>query len=285
MEAAAAITNFSLCDSPFPPPDWRWRRALSLASEGRYATRRRADTSIVRATHYLRALGRATSRRRLNTVLDRYNDLHQARQLTERRPDDALLVELQARLLTGQPTREICEHVGLTAEGIDTFESVFFAVRERLRYGDWITLCAVRLGECDADGRPSKASLIRLLAYVAGPLALEAARAYLIDNKDWSTRVEYADIPTGRLDQAVQTWIEVNMLPRGPKGDKIVAKLHLELLRQTGNERSPAEMTAVVARTVAERLESIARGTAENFVRTTPTPATGTVQVDPALAG
>jgi hypothetical protein len=51
---------------------------------------------------------------------------------------ERLRLEIEARLLAGQPTGEIAERTGLPAETIEAYEALFFCVSDKLECTDWI---------------------------------------------------------------------------------------------------------------------------------------------------
>lgn len=125
----------------FRSPSWRWDRVVSLVDRPSVPGRcTRQDDEFIRRgkTFYLQLRGnRSRDRRRLlfreEPGLYYAIDFHR-RQIED--PESALL--LQARILTAETDENIAKTIGLTPDTVCWYERMFFNVRDRLIYKDWI---------------------------------------------------------------------------------------------------------------------------------------------------
>jgi hypothetical protein len=102
-------------------------------------------------------------------------DLHYAHLLRQDRQTDLPAI-LEARILAGQDDQAIARTVGTIPEVIDSYELLFFHVRDRLDVEDWV-LQIVLAGEMRGNAVPTatqhKRLLYRLAGYAGGPQALK----------------------------------------------------------------------------------------------------------------
>lgn len=175
--------------NPLRPVDWRWQRAHSLVERGCYYVRRRDDEMTGRAVYFLRGLRRCTTPAQRARLQRDMPTLAEAFRITVHEPD--LEVQLQARLLAGQDVRDIATAVQLPAAVIDTYEALFYHVRDRLQARSWMTVAAI--GGPPGRNGSDTAPLLRTLAYYGGLPVLELVRPHLVGNADGRT----ADAATG----------------------------------------------------------------------------------------
>jgi hypothetical protein len=122
---------------PFRPPDWRWRRALWLAEEGKCSRKEPEDPRVLLARRFVVLWGGAASEEKKAALADRFPGVFYARELHARgQEDDRWVVE--ARVLADQPAEEIALRQNTTAEVISWYEALFFDVREQLHRRDWV---------------------------------------------------------------------------------------------------------------------------------------------------
>src|SRR5205823_3925434 len=124
-------------EDPQRPPDWRWGRAVERAETRGGSFRPCRDPYVVAAQRYREAWGRcrgAAGRQRLTT---RFPALDQAFRVYAD-PGDPYRHAVEARVLAGQPPADIADRTGLPAVVVLAYEAVFFDVRSRLRYPDYV---------------------------------------------------------------------------------------------------------------------------------------------------
>jgi hypothetical protein len=82
---------------------------------------------------------------------------------------------IEARILARQTNDEIAQCCGCTPETIETYEALFFNVRSRLDFPDFITTNVVDVSPVGDSQCPSVGSLWKLFAYLGGPHVLNFA--------------------------------------------------------------------------------------------------------------
>jgi hypothetical protein len=158
--------------SPLRPLTWRWRYAERIVERGKRPRRDSFDTPTALAVDYLRA--EANHNRQAHP---RYAQLRAAIELHQAGGDISHLI--QARILTGEPATAIAAVTGISAPVIDLYEQLFFHVSDRLNATDWVTHQAIRQGEWNPSS-PSRAVVLRQLAYFGGPLVLDTVTPLLV---------------------------------------------------------------------------------------------------------
>jgi hypothetical protein len=173
--------------SPCRPLDWRWRRACSLATQGRRVRPAQDDALTglaARFLSWLRAGAPARGRRPAS-----FADVAIARLLHEHGGLTRLAV--QARLLAGQDLEAIAACTGLPPATVAMYEALFFNVLDRLRAAAWVVGVAIGHGRGSA---PDPEAVLKAFAYGGGPLILgqvwpylagpDAARAFRLRPRD-----------------------------------------------------------------------------------------------------
>jgi hypothetical protein len=162
--------------SPFLPVAWRFLRAQCLHAQRRRA-RRRDDEWVRLALRYLRWLDKEQTghRRRAMRPLA---DVEQAWQLYQ--ANDAQRWHLEARLLIPEPLEQTARACDLELRTVETYEALFFQVKDRLDAPDHIAqrLLPRRAG-LGVDIKDTQ-GLLKLVAYRGGPCALEMALRVLL---------------------------------------------------------------------------------------------------------
>lgn len=167
-----------LPDSPFRPPDWRWRHAQGVAASGRRISRNRDDPESIAAIRYLRMLPGCRTDCDRARLAAQWPAHHAAHQLAE--SDGPLVWEVQAvqaRLLADQTDEEIAARCGPSAEAVHWYEALFFHVRDRLRARDWVMAHAIGGDLWHGFAGQPLGALWRYAAYSAGPHALDVVIA------------------------------------------------------------------------------------------------------------
>jgi len=163
--------------NPFRKPDWRWTRAWELFNSGQYYSPNRDDVATSRALSFVRAeFGISTPgyRRRL---MRRLGDVAAAHRIQG--GPNGIRLEIEARILARQTAQQIGRRVGLPADVIVTFETLFCNIADRLDASTYIS--AVVIGEAvpSGTGKPDFASLIKWTAYNGGGGPLDAMLRYV----------------------------------------------------------------------------------------------------------
>lgn len=168
--------------NPCRPPDWRWLRAVGIVDEGQQRPTRRRDGEenvvlIRKAVSFRRDFVEAVGSHNVMaqvSLADAYQSLVWAHQIYSDETRLQVRYAVEARLLARQTNREVAFSVGSTEDIIDIYEQLFFAVRDRLCYPDYIFQSV--LG-AELHGRLSTMDygmLWKLFAYIGGPYVLEA---------------------------------------------------------------------------------------------------------------
>jgi hypothetical protein len=128
---------FTSIHDPFRPPDFRWKRAAWLRTQGKYTRHNRDDEHTILAKRYQALYEKAVTPLQLAYLAEKMPGIYYAHQVYRRdEQDDRWTVE--ARLLAGQTPQEVADRCGITAEVVFWFETLFFDVRHRLGHIDWI---------------------------------------------------------------------------------------------------------------------------------------------------
>jgi len=172
--------------NPWRPADAWWQRAIGIIGHGHAGTSSRLDTLpgrswIRRAEEYLHACCTAKSRRERRELSIRYPAMYQAHQVySQARPQYRhLRSAIEARLLARQTSAEIAALHGCHTDTVDAYEALYFNVRDRLDYSDFVQNCLLNplvLGRTTALDR---GTFWKLFGYAGGPLMLDAVMAEL----------------------------------------------------------------------------------------------------------
>ena len=214
--------------SPFCPPDWRWRLAAALRS-GLLPRRRRLRDPRVAAAARLQAGLARPGRAEDRAVL--------AASRLRSEGDARRRLELEARVLAGQPAGAIAARLGLPADVVEAFEKLFFDVRDRLDAPDYIAAVAIgpalhRHGLVVDDA----GTLLKVIGYGYGPHVLDVLMAVLDDGSGRG-----ADAAEPGLSRLVRMAIAARALPAGGPGARGLLALHARLL---ADEREAADNAA-----------------------------------------
>lgn len=237
-------------------PAWRWERAQSLVSAGRYATPRRDDDWTRQAVHFLRDAGRCRRAKQLAKLARNHPDVFAARRLHEQGGDAVL--EAQARLLAGQTVEDIARLTDLPSSVIGCYELLFYNVTDRLHARDWITTMAIGWWRFDPAKGRDPATILRAFAFHGGPVVLSSLLPYILGGKAQLPPVNDSASPESHLDRAIRTAIEIDMLPYDEKTHRKLSKLHLELHNRAGSTTFRRSSEEFVAQNLNETLDNLA---------------------------
>lgn len=167
-EVETAFTASRLVASlALSPPHWRWARATLLAANpGREIPG--TDAVTLAASAFIRDRTRGTTKK---VNRDRVNaaDLFES--------DAAPRWRLEAMILTGLPTKQVAQKVGLEYETVETYEGLFFDVRSRLQAGSWIAAHTFGMKPFTGFGPDDLGALWRWVGYRRGEHALDLVYA------------------------------------------------------------------------------------------------------------
>jgi hypothetical protein len=237
-------------------PDHGWRSAQALARGGRDASAGRRPPEVREAAAYLRALGRAQDGRRRDAVRARWPDLAAADRLAvEGGPRNW---EVQARILARQSDAEVAARCDLTSGAVGRYESLFFAVRDRLAAGDWVHVNAIRPGPGPWGTFHDLGQVWRTLGYHGGVWVLDLVVAVTAGRPlpDWARGGPGADAAgrEERLRLRCGLLVDALMLPADADPFKLF-RLNEEALRARA-ARPPGPAAPSLARRAAEILQA-----------------------------
>ena len=154
------------------PPDWRWQRAVTLAREWRWPTRR--DDPLVRqAYQYLKWLRGASPRR---SPPGRFRHIELAHRIRTGGPSSVCLtsIAVEAGALAGHPPEPLAASFAMPLELLTIMEKLFFDVRDRLDDRDYIYAHEI-LPDLESSSEDDQdAALFKAAAYEFGWRVFEA---------------------------------------------------------------------------------------------------------------
>jgi hypothetical protein len=240
---------------PHHAPDWRWRAAQALARGGRDAAARLLP-EVREAAAYLRALGCAREDRRREAVRARWPDLAAAHRLAGE--DGPRLWEVQARILARQEDVEVAARCGLAPGTVRHYESLFFAVRDRLAAGDWVHVNAIRPGPGPRRTFEDLGAVWRALGYHGGVWVLDLVVAVTAGRPlpDWARDAPGAGRAgrEERLRLRCGLLVDALLLPADADPFELL-RLNLEALRARA-ARPPGPAAPSLARRATEILRA-----------------------------
>ena len=182
------------CNSqnPWRPPDWRWQRAVDCLAGGP-PPRERIDGResfiwIKRSMKFLDAYRRCKHDERLLTELAlRDPQRFWAHHLFTDESSKRSRFAVEAHILAHQTNRQIGYRTGCAEEYIESYEAMFFNVREKLRHTEYILNFV--FGGAVARGLKDREYdlLWKLMGYFYGPEMLAAMINGFV-NPQWVTR-------------------------------------------------------------------------------------------------
>src|SRR5271157_3617153 len=159
-------------ESPFRPPDWRWRLARLSLEEKLPRRPQLRDLWVRRCAKFMRA-DRVRSRScRPRRGLSSDHILSEAARIRFA-SDPLIAAELEAWILTGNHPELIAERCGLTVEAVEAYEVVFFDVRPHLQATSYILHRTIGPPIRYGFALDDLGSLWKFCAYMRGPHALD----------------------------------------------------------------------------------------------------------------
>jgi hypothetical protein len=166
-----ALQRHSVCRSPA----WRWQRARAIVAQGLTCTARTDDPPTRRVVEYLRACELPLSGSQAQGGVPADAVLYAAHRLYE--AEGLVRFIVRARLLARQSPAEVARLTSLETAVIETFEAIFFEVRDHLDARDWVANQVLWAGleanlPIDALG-----GALMAIGYQLGPAILDIALA------------------------------------------------------------------------------------------------------------
>ena len=164
--------------NPLRPTNWRWERARSLREAGKMRLAGSEDTWTKAALKLQLAQQRATEPSAQFAIAEAFPDLYYAHSLYRRLSGDEnkhpLRYMIEARLLADETDEQISSSSGVDPEIIKWYEKIFFNVRDKLQYHDYIL--AVAIGPALYTGMSEREYdlLWKTLGYLYGTKVLNA---------------------------------------------------------------------------------------------------------------
>lgn len=181
-----------MMQNPWRAPDWRWLRAQSIHEEtGHPATPRRDGPSgckwIKRAVRFFRLYNTMDDYGRGQLALE-MPALFWAHDVWHRQ-DQPSRWAIEAHLLARETDKEIGWKLGCAPEIIDAYEQIFFNVREKLDYKEYII--NVVMGQSITRGLSERHYdlLWKLFAFSGGPHVLDSMIGRMV-NATWCVRAD-----------------------------------------------------------------------------------------------
>ena len=165
--------------NPFRATCWRYNRVLHLADRPKVLPCASYDDELVREARDFFVLRRAAKRGdelAYNKAICSNPGMHYAFQLFEHYDSDARR-HIESRLLARQSNDEIASLSAMLSDGIETYEQLFFNIRDRFECSDWIVrqaIAPVSDSYSASDPHKNYELSMKFFAYFAGPVALNA---------------------------------------------------------------------------------------------------------------
>lgn len=159
-------------------PAWRYDRAQRLVSDGNPPHPRRDCSQVKQLRKYLIAKDKLRSKFEYEADLQmelagRFQHLWAAEEIFIGGQDDRLRYKLEACLLARLSDSEVAERLPVEAKTVKLYESLFYNVRDRLDYQDYIA--GTVLADTFMAGLPSRTPELtaKYFGYWGGPLVLD----------------------------------------------------------------------------------------------------------------
>jgi hypothetical protein len=209
--------------------DWRWCRAFSLIRNEIRFNPKWDDAETGSAVEFLRALLR--NPQTLASLAERMPDLFAAHEIITGPFDQRL--ELESRLLARQSSEELAEQLSISPAAVDAYHDTFFDVRARLDAKTYIIKKVI----CPDSGLGSHPltleGLAKQVAYLAGPVALNAILPYLKDNgRELAQHTGTDENPThDPLAERLDLLLRAQSLPEDNKTSVSLVKVVADLIQ------------------------------------------------------
>jgi len=165
--------------NPFRNPSWRHQRVAQLVERSPRGnpSRRGDDDSIRQYNRFLKQYRDAATAEAQDAVLGRFIPIALAYNM-HFGPDVLKREVLQARILAGQDDYSIYSYSGLPLASVDWYEKLYFNVRDRLPFKDYIFTTVLRdfaIHQAPTESDVAYAGMLyKLFGYFGGPVVLDA---------------------------------------------------------------------------------------------------------------
>lgn len=169
-----------LACNPWRPVDAWWQRTTGILRGDPQASVRRDSGRgcgwIKQAERFQLALREASTHHDQMQVMIDFPAIYWAHWLHQQQPTAGPPIRsvIEARILARQTDAEIAQTTGCVPETIEAYEALFFNVRERLDYRDFIVNSVIGLDAARGSQRIEPSWLWKLLGYLGGPHVLDA---------------------------------------------------------------------------------------------------------------
>lgn len=169
--------------NPWRKPNWRWGRALGIVEGMQPGTTRRRDGElgyywIKKAVKYLTAANAAQDEfTKMSLALDE-PAMFWSRWAFEQEKHPAKWI-MEARIMARASSQNIAYHANCGQEIVDTYEALFFDVRDKLDRRDYVN-SAIFGDDVQTGIQERKYGILwKILGYAGGPHVLDAAMSKL----------------------------------------------------------------------------------------------------------
>jgi len=147
-------------------------------------------------------------------------------------------VEVQARLLAGQPFVAVAAQAGLPIEVLEAYQSTFFHIVDDRQARDWLEFEAVSKGHRVPEDLAVRVVLLKRLALVGGPLVVDAVLPILLRTQ--APRVKAAGGDRSSAMGGVEQQLEALLrLETAPVDEKLTLNLVREALLRPASPQKP----------------------------------------------
>lgn len=179
---------------PTRSPEWRWDRAFLQVTDRESFSPRYDDETTGRAMEFYKSLIRCRTPEQRSSLRECDAAMFDAYELFESMGRKRY--EVEARLLAKQTPAEVAHITGLSEDVVQVYEAVFFNVTGSLAAKDWIIGRAIGLGPYMAMTAPEMGRFLKMVAFQAGPVALDALLSTVIDADCLFTSSNITDLST-----------------------------------------------------------------------------------------
>ena len=162
-----------LKDNPRRPSDWRWQHASSMVEDGAHLNRKRDDTWVRKAVHFLRALNNCDTDLQRRTLAESNPEMFWAHDIYQSEGAPTR-IELESRLLAKDSYENISNSLCLPEDAVKAYERIFFNIEDRHENSGYIFHQIIGRAMHRGLSEREFEALWKLYAYVYGPHMLES---------------------------------------------------------------------------------------------------------------
>ncbi len=191
--------------NPLRSLDWRWQRARNLLEKGHKASGQGDDRLTLRAQAYLKHKAQGATNRKAARSQKSYADIRDAEGVYDN--GGVLRWLLEAMLLARQDTAVIAKALNLSPAAVDSYEKLFFCVRDRLHSKSYIMMQAMKKVLRDEVSATDSGELLRYLGYFGGGWVLETIAPILLAGVLGEQVTCGSPVYSEQLKQKIQKWV------------------------------------------------------------------------------